>query len=161
MLHQLIKSEFSKYLNSHGFKQEMVSNSRGSKYFYRRELAVRFDLVEVKFDQYLRPRFVIEFGSVPSEGIVDSYGRRISAAKTQCYQLVENGRLYRRVFLSIGKWFRVSSIIAKILGPEKAAHNEIQRLINLFQQVEDWLNKGTIGSNIVIYNNMHKKIRVR
>lgn len=157
ILRSVVKSEFSDYLHSLGFKREKANDSSGLMYFFRRVLPERHDLVEIQFDQYHKPRFVIEFGSVPSDGIIDSYGRSLAAGKVRCYKLVENGRLYRSSFLLIKRWFRVSTFEARVFGAERAAHNEVQRAIKRFYQVEDWLSKRTTGTCIVISKNGHNE----
>ena len=160
LLRQGIKSEFTDHLHLLGFKRERVNDTSGLSYFFRRILSARHDLVEVTFDQYHKPQFVIEFGEVPVEGIIDSYGRGVPVNEVRCYQLVENGRLYRSCFLSIGKWFGISSIEGAMFDLEVLANKEIQRSIRLYQQVEDWFQKGIVGRNLIVSKNIHNEAGV-
>jgi hypothetical protein len=152
-----IKTTFFKHIQSLGFDQQRINDSNSLSYFFYRERGELRDLVEVQFDQYHRPKFVIEFGFCPSGGIVDSYGREVPAKNVRCYQLMTNGRLYKSLFLSIGKWFSVSLIEIGIFGNEEAANREINKAVRNFKQVDEWLRNGTVGSDISIKKNTHNE----
>ncbi|MBY6243942.1 DUF4304 domain-containing protein [Methylosinus sp. Sm6] len=149
-----IKSDFAEYLGSVGFAREKSNDSSGLSYVFRRVLSTRHDLVDVQFDQYHRPKFIINFGSAPPEGIIDTYGREVPVNDVKIYQLVVNGRLSPSPYCRI-RWFGISAIKAAIIGSEAAAKKEIDRVIHLFLEVDNWFNKGVIGSHLSIFNNPH------
>lgn len=153
LLREGIKTQFTDYLATLGFKREKAKDSSSLSYSFRRILPNRHDLVAVQFDRHHWPQFVINFGSCPPEGIVDAYGRKIQSNDVRYYFLVQHGRLYRSCFFIFRRWFKVTKIDIKILGAEKAVQNEIDNLISKFPQVDTWFEDGNVGANIIVTEN--------
>jgi len=108
----------------------------------------------VQFDKYQRPKFILNFGKVPTEGLIDSYGRFVKADEVRISQLVEQGRLYSCPKLTfLEHWFGVGYFT--MLPPKRAAEAEIEKLIRLFPQVDRWLDSGETGSNVQIWERLH------
>lgn len=151
-LRDFAKSRFSEFLKELGFERNGDSLI---SYQYRRRLEQRHDIVEIQFDKYKRPRFILNFGKVPAQGIIDSYGRFVKADKTRISQLVKQGRLYAYPkFTFLENWFGVSWIT--IWPPEKAAEKQIEKLIRLFPHVDHWFNTDAIrSSNVYIWKWPH------
>jgi hypothetical protein len=155
LLKRAIAKDFADYLIWLGFRPE--KENRGILPF-RRSGSERDDLVEVQFDKYNRPKFVINFGVAPSHGIIDAYGRFLPTAKVQVAHLVHNGRLHRWPY-SVA-WFRPNTFMG-LRSPESSVKRELAHLIHVFQQVEHWFKTGKSGPNIWIYMNPENAPGVR
>lgn len=147
-LRRSIEREFTEALRRSNFEPDGKS---GLAYLYRRR-GQKHDLVEVQFDKYRRPTFIVNFGQVSADGLVDAYGRYIEAAKVHISHLVHQGRLYAcpKVVTFWECWFRAGRLLVR--SPEDAAKREIQKLIRLFDQVENWLSTGAVGPNLHIWH---------
>ncbi|PPD20093.1 MAG: hypothetical protein CTY24_09765, partial [Methylobacter sp.] len=132
LLREGIKTQFTDYLATLGFKREKAKDSNGMSYSFRRILHNRHDLVAVQFDKHHWPQFVINFGSCPPEGIVDAYGRNIPANVVGYSLLVISGRLGKNPF----QWFGVSKLKSYFLGDNVAVDSEIKLAMNKFRQIE-------------------------
>src|SRR5690242_8201562 len=150
-MRSLIRSQFLRYLEGHGFEED---DGREQIFGYRRRLADRHDLVEVQFDRCQRPKFILNFGKVDGNGLIDAYGRHVEAENTKIFLLVEQGRLNafsKPEFLEhwFGpRWWSVGST-------EVMAVAAVQRLIQLFPQVDNWLVDGRLGPNLRIRHSPH------
>ena len=150
-MRSLIRSQFLRYLEGHGFEED---DGREQIFGYRRRLADRHDLVEVQFDRGHRPKFILNFGKVDGNGLIDAYGRHVEAENTKIFLLVEQGRLNafsKPEFLEhwFGpRWWSVGST-------EVMAMAAVQRLIQLFPQVDNWLVDGRLGPNLRIRHSPH------
>lgn len=154
-LKQTIVDDFGSFLAQAGFRSDGKQNDF---YFYRRELPERYELVEVQIDKYHRPKFVINFGFVSKDGIIDPYGRLFPASEVRVAQLVLNGRLYR--WPCSRAWFHVHTFFG-LRSPEISVKSEIDHLIKLFQQVEKWFEAGSVGPNLSIYKDLENEPGVR
>ncbi|MBX3681052.1 MAG: hypothetical protein KF710_12810 [Rhodocyclaceae bacterium] len=141
LLRDAVKTEFSSHVADLGFVKEKRHDSSGLVYFYRRALDQRHDLLEAQFDQYHRPKVVLNFGSVPATGLFDGYGRRHSAEEVCCCHLVQTARLYRVFLPFFRQWFRLSRLDHALTSPDKAARQEVSLMIARFVEVENWLKK--------------------
>jgi hypothetical protein len=144
-LRALIRSRFSEFVAGHGFERER-GDTLGFR--FRRKTDQRHDLIEVQFDKYLRPRFILNFGTVSSDGLIDAYGRHIKAYDVRISHLVESGRLNACPGFFLEHWFGVGGFT--ISPPERVAERQIERLIRLFPQVERWFATGRAGMNLSV-----------
>ena len=148
-LRDLIKSRFADFVGERGFERE-----RADSLFYpfRRRHEARHDLIEVQFDKYHRPKFVVNFGQLPAEGIIDAYGRFVDSDSVGVAHLVQRGRLYptgRSLLLGEPAWFAVRWWNSR--RPEKAAEVQIEKLIRVFTQLEEWFRSGKAGPSLRIH----------
>jgi hypothetical protein len=141
-LRAILSEDFGRYLIALGFEPEKRSSFF---YPYRRRTRRGLDLVEVQFDKYNRPKFVINFGTLPGDFIVDSYGRFVDAKDVSIAHLFQWGRLHRRAFLR--QWFGVGGL-SSLISPENAARREVFLLKDLFKQVELWFQTSETGANL-------------
>jgi hypothetical protein len=147
----LVGSRFAELVKSRGFERR-----RGSVrlYRFRRKSAERHDLLEVQFDRYMRPRFIVNFGTVSSDGLVDGYGRNLAADDVQIVHLPVSGRLNACPRLLLEYWFGVGWVT--IGSAERAAELQIDKLIRLFPQVEHWFATGRAGLHLAVRNEPQK-----
>jgi hypothetical protein len=136
---------FSEFVHRLSFESE----PGGALQFpFRRRNPQKHDLIDVQFDKYHRPRFILNFGQVGLDGLIDAYGRYIKVDDVRIYHLVEGGRLNARPRLVLEHWFGVGPPAVRPV--ESAADLEIEKLIRLFPQVERWFTTGRIGWNLSI-----------
>jgi hypothetical protein len=147
----LVGSRFAELVKSRGFERR-----RGSVrlYRFRRKSAERHDLLEVQFDRYMRPRFIVNFGTVSSDGLVDGYGRNLAADDVQIVHLPVSGRLNACPRLLLEYWFGVGWVT--IGSAERAAELQIDKLTRLFPHVEHWFATGRAGLRLAVRNEPQK-----
>ena len=146
--HQLQKAildDFGQHVFARGFQPEAA---RDGAFSFRRYGIERDDVIEVQFDKFGAPKFVLNFGSIPSTGLIDSYGRFVKTHDARISHLVNHGRLHRYPHSII--WFKAQDFFG-IRSAQQAVAVEIERLVCLFEQVELWFETGGIGSNIKLY----------
>jgi hypothetical protein len=150
-LRAAVSEDFCAHLSSLGFER----CKRSSLFYpYRRRSLRGYDLVEIQFDKYHRPKFVINFGVLPGDFIVDSYGRWVDVEKVCIGQLVQQGRLHRRP-RSI-RWFGIGGL-SRFMFTENAVRREVLLLKELFEQVELWFQTAATGPNLSLWENNHNK----
>lgn len=146
MLQKALKEDFHGHMVRLGFQSER----RYDNFFpYRRVRDESDDLIEVQFDKYGRPRFVLNFGSVPADGIIDAYGRFVPTKDVRIAQLVQHGRLHAFPYSTI--WFRPNTLLG-FRSDEVAVNKVISHFIFLTEQVERWFRTGVSGPNLQIYS---------
>jgi hypothetical protein len=148
-LRNSLKTDFFPFLLERQFKREASS----SLFYPFRRINHCHQLVEIQFDKHQKPKFVINFGEVPNEGIIDSYGRNRPAELVSVCELQDSGRLYKsclgKCWFSPNRWFGLRSLETSIFA-------ETQLLKKLFVQVELWFDNKQKGSNITIDNWSHR-----
>jgi len=144
MLKKSLNENFDEHIAQLGFNPE---RRRGDIFPYRRIREANNDLLEVQFDKYGRPRFVLNFGIVPVDGVIDAYGRFVEAKDVCIAQLVQHGRLYCLPYLPV--WFRPNRLFG-IRSPEYSVNKVMSHFILLFVQVECWFLTGASGSHLQI-----------
>ncbi|HRN82635.1 MAG TPA: DUF4304 domain-containing protein [Nitrosomonas europaea] len=155
MLQKALKEDFHEYMLQLGFQPE---HRRGDVFPYRRIRDGSNDLVEVQFDKYERPRFVLNFGSVPADGIIDAYGRFVPAKNVCIAQLVQHGRLHAFPYSII--WFKPNTLLG-FRSDEVAVNKVISHFIFQAEQVERWFRAGISGPNLRIYSDQWNAPGVR
>ena len=108
----------------------------------KREVGQSFQIVELQFHKYDSNKLVINFGVVPPEGVTLPWGHyaqdQVTAGSIPgSYRLFSNARFMR--WFSVG-WFAVDK--------KKGAQKEIDRVIDLFAEVEAWFASGKVGPHM-------------
>lgn len=155
LLHNYIKSDFKNYLLGLGFQLQKKSND---DYMFCRSTMAHVELVEVQFDMHGKPKFVLNFGVVPHDGLVDAYGRHLQSFDVQIGHLPKHGRLYSLPYTIF--WFG-PRFAFRLRSPEKTARNSVHQMIKLFPQVECWLSSQVVGPNLKIYTSPWNEPGVR
>lgn len=155
LLKNTVAEQFGSYVLGLGFKR---AGENAEFYSYRRLRETRYDLVEVQFDKHNKPKFILNFGVVPKEGMVDAYGRFMAAESVQIAHLEESGRLYGcPAFMC---WFRPLGLFG-LRKPEFSVSKSVTRLKDGFRQVERWFEGGEIGPNMRLYNHPENRPGIR
>ena len=152
-LRQAVRSTFFPLLQERGF----VYEKSGSPLFmsFRKIGEHQTYLIDIHWDKYYRPRFVIEFGHCGNEG-VEYCGTHISADEVLQGQLQHQGRLYANrgnKFWSRGDWFRQDLPLLKRLILFKAkypADRIIDQLIQRFYDLEVFWQSGQCSKYLAV-----------
>lgn len=127
--------------------------------YLKRKRDGNIDIVEIQFDKYMSPRFVINFGSVPKEGVTFPCGEHRDQEGAGLTELPENFRLYNS-FLVKNHGVLASSLGIEWFGPgffrrknEGAVIKAVDRAIKLSEEMFDWFETGKIGKHIVRFDN--------
>lgn len=104
---------------------------------FRRTRADRVEIVEIQWDGYGRPRFVLNYGTCPPEGLRIE-GRLHAAEEVAAGWLPDSGRLQPRPGMGQGAWFRQDRRWFERLtgrGALRPAAEVAAELVTLFPEV--------------------------
>jgi Domain of unknown function (DUF4304) len=103
-LRREIKRVFDPHLKSKGFSPDL----RGAPNFlaYRRIEADQVHVFDIQWEKYGRPRFVVNFGKAPVDGVTDVLGKHIKPEDTLASQAPIQGRLKPGSGAMTESWFR-------------------------------------------------------
>ncbi len=155
LLKEAIVDDFGMHVLGLGFQPE---KKRNEFYPYRRSGEERDEIIEVQFDKHNRPKFVLNFGVVPANGIIDAYGRFVSRKNVQIAHLVQHGRLYSLPYSMF--WFSPNALFG-FRTTKYSVEKAVAHLIHLFWQVERWFEIGELNPNIRLYTNQENTPGVR
>ena len=132
-----------------------VLDQSGAPGFWRflRRAGDGVHLLEVQWEKYGRPRFVINFGQCPLEGLTID-GKRFPPEQVLVGWLPSNGRLQPVRGPSVRNWFRQDKgLLARLFSTEKLvpAGRVVSRLLELFPEVEAYWEKGTVGPHLEMF----------
>jgi hypothetical protein len=149
-LRRAIKRSFVPLMEGKGFR----TDSRDLPHFlaFRRITPDRIYVCDIQWEKYGRPRFVLNFGSCGSQGVV-CHGKEINPADVTASATPWRGRLMPGRPPSISRWFRQDRSLLQGLwkGSSLRPPDEtIRDLIDLFTEVEDFWNSGIIGKHIQV-----------
>ncbi len=146
----VVKNRLIPFILSRGFQEDRRELFRPDPYGHQRRRFMRWngdrlELAEIQFDKHGRPKFTLNLGTVPPEG-VDTYFGHVKQLNAGIVHLSKKARLYAgNAYLM--RWFGFPFLkIPLIRNP--SAEDIVQRAIRLFPQVEGWLRQGTVGPNI-------------
>lgn len=157
-LREELSKRFIPHLQSLGFSRDGDSGKAdGRSVFpfgtYIRKHGATSDVVEIQFDKYSRPKFIINFRKKPPRVIPEGEG--IGPRKARLPKLTEFGaarfhwaesfRLTPRP--QSARWFTMRTFFG-LCSADSAGKKVVDHLMTLFPQVEDWFNNGTIGENV-------------
>jgi hypothetical protein len=140
-LREELSKRFMPYLRSRGFERtEAKADGRSTFPFGTliRKLDTASDIIEIQFDKYSRPRFIINFRKDPPEFIEV----RTVNGNLKC---VETYRLHPRP-KSAG-WFTIRTLFG-LRSSETCAKEAVDQLMNLFPEVENWFKDRALGEHL-------------
>jgi hypothetical protein len=146
-LRRELKLRFVPFMTAKGF----LIDQRHAPHFidFRRTVGGRIEFVEIQWEKYGRPRFVVSFGHTSAKGTI-CFGENIAPNEVGPGQAPQYCRLHPTGNGSSTRhWFRqdrplVSALLARsFLYP---ADVPVQQLIELFAEVENILNPALLGS---------------
>ena len=150
-LRRELKDRFYPFLGTRGFKRD-----RGSPMWQSFRKATEDDLflLDIQWDKYHRPRFVINFGQCPAAG-VQFRGKHIGPDEVMPSQASRRGRLQPGRGGSTRSWFcQDRSLIARILRfprPRPAA-DVVDQLITLYSELERFWETGEKSKHVQCFS---------
>jgi hypothetical protein len=116
---------------------------------FRREGSNGIDLVEVQLASYGRPKFRLNVGVVPLEGVLGLYGEKISAEEVWVHWLDKYFELYGGYWLR--SWFAVRRWPWKKIT-RKNYDDLVTEVLEFMPEVEHGLKLGVAGSHMRTQN---------
>lgn len=123
---------------------------------FRKTDAHRTYLLDIQWDKYQRPRFVINFAHCDNSGVTFA-GKHIPAESVLIGQTPVMGRLYqgkRRSLTREGNWFRQDVPILKrllVLSASYPATQVVEHLMKVIPEVEHYWGSGEVGKHMVVW----------
>lgn len=100
-------------------------------------------VVEIQFDQHGEPRFVINFGISPKEGVVLPW-TRLDQIDAPVSALPNAWRLYSSWILN--RWFTAAAIFSR--GHDSGSRNVVDRALALLPEIDNWFRDGVVGKHM-------------
>ena len=150
-LRRELKRVFFPLLRERGFVQDDTNAPNDTS--FRRQLGDVVHILEVQWEKYGDPTFVINFGTCPATGL-DTPRGHFPADSVYAGWLPENGRLQPRRGHSVRNWFsQRKPWLTRIFAREKlrSAQEVVGELLGIFPEVETYWASGTIGKHLMIY----------
>ena len=149
-LRQELKRRFWPLLESQGFTHD--ESGAPLLVTFRKHTPESTQVVDVQWDKYGKPRFVVGFGQCPAAGI-EFRGQRIPRETMLAGWLEpdgKGGRLQPRSGSSTRSWFRLDAdLFMKLRGKKSRQPSEVvDELLALFPEVEAWFKDGSIGKHL-------------
>ena len=149
-LRRELKQRFVPLLLEKGFVQDDRDAPRSIH--FRRPAGEAVHLLEIQWDKYGGPTFVINFGTCPAEGLSTPNGH-FPPEQVYAGWLRESGRLQPGRGSGTGSWFsQKKPWLQRIFARQKLRPPDdvVRELLALFPEVEAYWTSGAIGDNLVM-----------
>lgn len=149
-LRQLVKARFFPYGEARGFVRARSTHPHFS--VFRRFARDRVQVFNVQWDKYGAPRFIVNFGEGPTEG-VRLWGRHVAGEALEPQDCPESGRLQRRRGPYLRCWFQLNKPVLEAIRTRErryAAEAVVDQLLAAFPEVEAWWENRTVGAHLEI-----------
>lgn len=110
-----------------------------------RQKGGQLELVEIQFDKHGAPRFIVNFGVVPEDGVTLPWGH-FAAAEVGVSSLPKACRLYSRPLL--WSWFGLGLFPRDI---QRRATNSARRATSLVPELLRWFETSEMGRHIRVF----------
>ena len=159
-LRRAIKADFVPLLEGKGF----LTDQRYMPQFliFRRRTPEHIYVCDIQWEKYGRPRFVVNFGSCGSLGVV-CYGKDVEPNDIWAAATPWRGRLMPGRPPSTRSWFRQDRRLLQRLwqGSGLRPPGEVVcELIELFLEVENYWESGVVGAHIRVFDNRQSQDRI-
>ncbi len=101
------------------------------------------ELIDIQFDKYRRPRFVINFGVIPEEGISTPWGHHVERDAATASDAPEACRLYSSSFGM--RWFALGIFSSK---SSKSVKRLVDKAMELSPEIDQWFLSRTVGKHM-------------
>jgi hypothetical protein len=120
---------------------------------FRRTSGTVVHMLEIQWDKYARPRFVVHFGTCPAEGLTIR-GEHFTPERIYATWLPDSGSLQPRRGTSTRSWFRQDTgIVARMMGGPRLrdAVEVVDELLALLPEVEAYWAHGVAGPHLRLF----------
>lgn len=156
-LRRELKKRFYPLAAEHGFQVDNTSSPFGID--FRRLAADRIDVFDIQWEKSGTPRFVVNFGDCPSNGLIH-YGEHIPPHKVLSYMGSSSGRLQPGKGSTTRSWFcQDRSFFRRVVlrqAPRPAA-DVVDELLMLFPELQEWFEHRRLGPHMVMMNNSRRQ----
>ena len=117
---------------------------------FRRDAGSLVHVLEVQWEKYGRPRFVINYGTCPASGL-DAGGRHFDPADVCAGWLPDSGRLQPKRGATSASWFRQDHPLWKqilLRGRQRAAPDVVAQAIRLLSELETYWDSRQLGAHM-------------
>lgn len=149
-LRRLVKTRFFPYAEARGFARARSAHPHFTT--FRRLTADSAQVFNVQWDKYGAPRFVVNFGEAPGEG-VRLWGKHVPGEDLEPQDCPESGRLQRKRGPYLRCWFQLNKPVLEVLRTMErryAAEAVVDQLLSVFPEVEAWWDGRTVGPHLDI-----------
>lgn len=152
-LRREITNRFHPYVKNIGFTVDLRHDPNSQD--FRRIKENEVDVFDIQWEKHGLPRFVINFGKCPKEGVMH-LGQPIPAEKVLSYMGSVQGRLRpseQTSETSTRRWFcQDRSFFLRVLlrRPDRPACEVVDELMRLFPELEAWFNTDAVGPHMHI-----------
>ena len=147
-LRREIKQRFVPFALERGF---VLDQKRAPTFMeFRRESADVAHLFDIQWEKYGRPRFVVNFGTCPLEGLRVKE-KTFPVSEVIASWLPDSGRLQPRKGTSASSWFRQDRpFLARLFSSTKLypASQVVDELLRLFPELEEYWASGKVGPHV-------------
>jgi hypothetical protein len=147
-LRREIKSRFIRQVEQQGFKLD--ESQAPTFWVLRRAVGSSAQMLSIQWDKYGRPRFRLDFGSCPIEGLTLA-GQHIDWLNMHPHWLPEVATLRPGSGFLSGTWFRQDRrLVLKLLGASslRTPGEVVDELLAAYPEVELYWVKGITGNLI-------------
>ena len=149
-LRRELKQRFLPLLQEKGFIQD--DRDAPQSIHFRREAGDAVHLLEIQWDKYGGPTFVINFGTCPAGGLNTPNGQ-FPVEQVYTGWLRESGRLQPKRGRGTSSWFsQKKPWLRRIFAKQefRPPDEVVGELLALFPQVETYWTTGAIGHNLLM-----------
>ena len=152
-LRRELKRRFYPFVAGHGFQVDTKYGPIGTD--FRRITSTCVDVFDIQWEKYGRPRFVLNFGKTPADGVMH-FDEQVPPEKVLSYMGAQSGRLQPRRGPSANSWFRQDpTFFRRVLlrQPDRHPTDVVDELLVLFPELEEWFKNGQVGPHmsLVVY----------
>ena len=145
-----LKRRFLPALERAGFELDLSDAPR--LFRFRRMDTTEAHILEIQWEKYGRPRFVLNFGRCPSSGVYVR-GEHFPIERVLAGWLKDGGRLQPKSGAGVGSWFRQDKpLIMRLFSSEKLfpVAAVVDEVLTLYPEIEGYWSHGQIGPHLRI-----------
>jgi len=147
-LRRALRDTFFPYVERKGFG---IDKSRQPQFTTFRRITDRtVQVFDIQWDKYGKPRFVINFGEAPIEGVL-RYGVPVEARNVEVFDCKPMLRLQRRRGGTMGCWFQLRRPVLQQLltfQREYTPEEVVREVLAAFPDAEEWWASRADGRHI-------------
>jgi hypothetical protein len=110
-------------------------------------------LFDIQWEKYGTPRFVVNFGTCPEDGLLID-GKRLSSEEVAASWAPVRGRLQPKRGFSTRSWFRQDKpLLSRLFSAEKMypPSDVVAQLLKHFEELEEYWSNGNIGVHMQVW----------